>query len=98
MKFTSPNPILKYLRSCHTMQVQDANILSLKLAAQRERIQKVDIQYMAKTDSEFTFSIAWRTKTSKQGKKMPVITFHIFPEEESLCPYKIFGKLKGIDI
>lgn len=51
-------------------------------------IKKLDIQYMVKTNREFTFSIARVTKTRKQGKKEPGITFHIFPEEESICPYK----------
>ena len=42
---------------------------------------------MVKTNSEFTFSIAGKTQTSKKGKKVPA-TFHIFPEEETLCFYK----------
>lgn len=88
--------VLKYLRFCHPLQVLDTGIISLKLtmltaltSTQGENeIKKLDIQYMVKTNREFTFSIAGVTKTRKQGKKVPGITFHIFPEEESICPYK----------
>ena len=60
----------KYLRSWNALQVLDTKILSVKLtmilaltAALRENeIKKLDIQYMVKVDSEFTFSIAGQQK------------------------------------
>ena len=67
----------------------------------------IHIQYRVKPDYEFPFSIAWTTKTSKQVKKVPDITLHLFPEEESLCPYKTWEHylevtrswlIKGLDI
>ena len=67
----------------------------------------IHIQYRVKPDYEFPFSIAWTTKTSKQIKKVPDITLHLFPEEESLCPYKTWEHylevtrswlIKGLDI
>ena len=43
---------------------------------------------MTKSGKDYTFSIVGTTKTSKQGKRKPDISFHRFPEDHSLCPYK----------
>ena len=56
----------------------------------------VDIQYMVITDSEYKFPIFGTTKTSKEGKRVLDITFHIFPEE-SLYPYKTLGHYFGCE-
>ena len=83
---------VKYLRSCQPLQVLDTRILSmliaLRAAEKNNETQTLYIQHMVKTENEFTFAIVGTTKTSKQGKKVPDITFHILLEKESLCPYK----------
>ena len=43
---------------------------------------------MTKSGKDYTFSIVGTTKTSKQGKRKPDISFHRFPEDHSLCPQK----------
>ena len=42
---------------------------------------------MTKSGKCYIFSIVGTTKTSKQGKRKPDITFHRFPEDDCLCPY-----------
>ena len=70
------------------LSVKLTMILALTAALRENEIKKLDIQYMVKVDSEFTFSIAGQQKQVKQGNRVLEITFHIFPEENSLCPYK----------
>ena len=60
--------------------------LALISARRENEIQKLDIWYMTKSGKDYTFSIVGTTKTSKQGKRKPDISFHRFPEDHSLCP------------
>ena len=60
-------------------------LLALTLAARASEIAFLDIRYLIKHSSGYTFHLGKNTKTSKRSKPRDPIKFRIFKENLSVC-------------
>lgn len=59
--------------------------LALFAASRVSEITNLDIRYMIKHDSGYSFLFSKLTKTRKPGKGIPVVKYFRFPENKELC-------------
>lgn len=60
-------------------------LLDLTAASRASEICQLNIQYLAKNDSGYSFTLTKPTKCHKPGKTFPVIKYFKFPEDSKLC-------------
>ena len=60
-------------------------LLALTAASRGSELKLLDIRYMAKTDSCYTFTFTGLFKSWKQGNAPPSIDFHAFSQDQHLC-------------
>jgi len=60
-------------------------LLALTAASRASEISYLDLQFLQRHSSGYTFHIAKNTKICKPGKPRPVLTFQRFPESPKIC-------------
>ena len=60
-------------------------LMALTSASHALGLQHLNIRFMVKTPSDFTFTFHKFHKAWKKGKSPPSVVFHSFKEESSLC-------------
>ena len=84
--------VLRYLITLET-NLLDIKMLTFKLtmllaltsASRASEICQLSLQYMRKTTSDYSFTLAKPTKVHKPGSPFPVLVFTRFTENEELC-------------
>ena len=62
-----------------------AMLMALTSASRALGLQQLNIRFMVKTPSSFTFTLNKLRKAWKKGKSPPSVVFHSFEEGSSLC-------------
>ena len=86
--------VLKYLRSLPTnsalshkqMTLKVTMLLSLVAINRGSELKTLDLNYLSKYSSKYSFSISQTVKHSRRGKVPPPVIFYRFPEDILLCP------------
>ena len=81
--------VLKYLKCLPPDNLLSTKMLTLKLtmllalisSSRCSEIKNLDINYLAKSESKYCFTISKPTKTSKPGKPLPILEFERFESE-----------------
>ena len=60
-------------------------LLALTSASRCSEIKNLDINYLAKSESKYSFTISKPTKTSKTGKPLAILEFERFESEPNVC-------------
>ena len=60
-------------------------LMALTLASRALGLQHLNIRFMVRNPSSFTFTFHKLHKTWKMGKSPPSVVFHSFKEDSSLC-------------
>lgn len=63
-------------------------LLALAGVSRGHEIQYLDIRYMSKTDNSYTFQFSTLTKSWRNGKSPPSITFQSYDKDPLLCPIR----------
>ena len=88
------NKVLEYLRtlgidlSDKLLTEKLAMLLALSVASRGHELQHLDIRYMTKSNNLITFEFAKLTKSWRNGKPPPAISFKNFDKDPLLCPVK----------
>ena len=67
-------------------------LLALTSAFRALRLQHLNIRFMVKTPSSFTFTFHKLHKAWKKGKSPPSLVFHSFEEDSSLCAVAVLNE------
>ena len=67
-------------------------LLALTSASRALGLQDLNIRFMVKTPSTFTFTFHKLPKAWKKGKSLPSVVFHSFKEGRSLCVVEVLNK------
>ena len=69
-------------------------LLALKSASRALGLQHLNIKFMVKTPSSFTFNFHKLYKAWKKGKPPPSVVFHSFKEDSSLCVVELLNEYR----
>ena len=69
-----------------------AMLMALTSASRALGLQQLNIRFMVKTPSSFTFTLNKLRKAWKKGKSPPSVVFHSFEEDSSLCVVAVLNE------
>ena len=69
-----------------------AMLMALTSASRALGLQQLNIRFMVKTPSSFTFTLNKLRKAWKKGKSLPSVVFHSFEEGSSLCVVAVLNE------